>query len=226
MMAYVCGNNTLSPERNTRIVRSFTFCIAGLFACLLCGCTINIYKNGVPEDSVADETIQSLPVVANEPDNTGAENNRTGTVSAAGVMTINTTPGGALVSYDDSVALEVVLSVQAYVSCYYQQDGGNIIKLFPNRIIPLYRLKSGEVLRIPDANGFRVLTGTAQTLDSYMCLASSEDVTPDLPLIFQANTFQQIPVDNFDRLYDVYGKSTKDNLVARVLEVPVSQPVR
>jgi len=116
--------------------------------------------------------------------------------------------------------------VQAYVSCFYQQDDGHIIKLFPNRIIPLYRLESGEVLRIPGANGFRVLTSEVETSDSYMCLASSEDVTPDLPLIFQANTFQKIPVDNFDRLFDVYRKSTKDNLVARVLEVPVSQPVR
>ena len=108
--------------------------------------------------------------------------------------------------------------MQAYVSCYYQQDGGNIIKLFPNRIIPLYRLESGEVLRIPGANGFRVLSSAAQISDSYMCLASSEDVTPDLPLIFQANTFQQIPIDNFDRLFDVYRKTTEDNLVARVLE--------
>ena len=141
-------------------------------------------------------------------------------------MAIKTTPGGALVSYDDPVALEVMLSVQAYVSCYYQQDDGHIIKLFPNRIIPLYRMESGEVLRIPGANGFRVLTGAVQTLDSYMCLASSEDVTPDLPLIYQANTFQQVPVDNFERLFDVYRKSTKDNLIARVLEVPVSQQVQ
>ena len=218
----------IEGQRSASTYRNASFCIMALFACLLCGCTINIYKNGEPEGSVSGVASEPRSDIENGIVNAGsvAQSERTGTVSAASVMAISTTPSGALVSYDDSVALEVVLSVQAYVSCFYQQDDGHVIKLFPNRIIPLYRLESGEVLRIPGANGFRVLTSEAETSDSYMCLASSEDVTTDLPLIFQANTFQKIPVDNFDRLFDVYRKSTKNNLVARVLEVPVSQPVR
>ena len=220
------GEQIDGREIKDRLIRNSRFFAVGLFAYFLFGCTINVYKNGETESSIDGETSQTPSAVAHDTGNTDSENDRTGTVSAASVMAISTTPSGALVSYDDSVALEVVLSVQAYVSCFYQQDDGHVIKLFPNRIIPLYRLESGEVLRIPGANGFRVLTSEAETSDSYMCLASSEDVTPDLPLIFQANTFQKIPVDNFDRLFDVYRKSTKNNLVARVLEVPVSQPAR
>jgi len=138
-------------------------------------------------------------------------------------MLLSTTPRGALVSSNDSITLEVMLNVDAYVSCYYQQDEGNIIKLFPNRIIPLYRLESGQVLQIPGANSFRVMTGETTTTDGYMCLASGEDVTPDLPIIYQANAFQQVPANDFDNLFNVYRESTPHNLIARVIEVPVEQ---
>ena len=106
MIVDVCSNNIDSPKQNARVVRSCTFCLVGLFACLLCGYTINIYKNGEAEDSVVSKAVQALTGVENDSTGTGPENDRTGTVGAASVMAINTTPSGALVSYDDSVALE------------------------------------------------------------------------------------------------------------------------
>lgn len=206
--------------------RSFATMVVLTVCVWLSGCTINIYQNGASEDlfysekktdpaAEAEETIYQSIV----PDATNLK--RTGTVTAAEIMQMGTTPKGPLVSSGDSVTLEVVLSVEAYVSCFYQQGNGHIVKLFPNRIIPLYRLSSGQVLRIPGANGFRVLTNENSSTDRYLCLASNEDVMPNLPLVFQSNAFQQVPVNTFDELFDVYNKITSDNLVARVLEVHV-----
>lgn len=196
--------------------------LAGLTVGLLCGCTVNIYQNKNSENlftgSPERQSNEIKPITENKPGESRANN-----ATAAEVMLLSTTPRGVLVSSSDSITLEVMLNVDAYVSCYYQQDDGNIIKLFPNRIIPLYRLESGQVLRIPGANSFRVLTGKAKITDGYMCLASGEDVTPDLPIIYQANAFQQVPVNDFDNLFKVYRESTPNNLVARVIEVPVEQ---
>ena len=196
--------------------------VSGVF---LYGCTINIYHNvasnyptGSHENSLVASTSAGFSI-----NNAETENHIAGTVGAAEIMQLSTSPVAPLVASGDSFALQVILSVDAYVSCFYQQDGGNIIKLFPNRIIPIYLLKSGQVLRIPGANGFRVLTNSENSTDSYMCLASDEDVMPNLPLVFQSNAFQQVPVSNFEELFSVYDNATTENLIARVLEFPVAR---
>lgn len=196
--------------------------LVGIAVGLLHGCTVNIYQNKDSENVITGSSGQQSNEIKSLVEQKTGEV-RTGTVNAAEVMLISTTPRGTLVSSKDSITLEVMLNVDAYVSCYYQQDDGHIIKLFPNRIIPLYKLESGQVLRIPGANSFRVLTTDNKTTDGYMCLASGEDVTPDLPIVYQANAFQQVPANDFGKLFDVYRESTPANLVARVIEVPVER---
>ncbi|MEM7257607.1 MAG: DUF4384 domain-containing protein [Pseudomonadota bacterium] len=179
---------------------------------LLHGCTINVYQQNPPAGYLAD--------------NTDAQDsfNQPVTVNANAIMSISTTPATQLASADDPIALEVTVNVDAYVSCFYQQDNNPIIKLFPNRVIPLYRLAPGQLLQIPGANGFRVHSPQAQTSERYMCLASQEDVTPDLPLEIQSSAYQPLTVDNFDQLFQIFRNSTRENLIARVLEVPIQPP--
>ena len=199
---------------------------AALSALILQGCTINIYKNtdyaALSNSSIGQSSESTFADLSKKASSSVKE--RFGTVGAAEIMAIAASPTEPLISANNPITLEVVLSVEAYVSCFYQQNDGDIIKLFPNRVIPLYRLDAGQVLRIPEANGFRVLTNKEETKESFMCLASSEDVTPNLPLVYQANTFQQVPVENFERLFHVYRKSTTNNLIARVIEAPKHQP--
>lgn len=203
-------NSTISNRRisNRRITAT---ALSAVLVSMLCACTINIYHNDTSNSGGAGLT--DNPATSEKQNKHGA--------TAAEIMSLDTSPVRPRISHRGSLALEVVLTVDAYVSCFYQQDTSEIIKLFPNRIIPLYRIKSGEVLRIPGANGFRVMTDKENLSDRFMCLATSEDVTPNLPLAFQASTFQPVPVASFDDLFDVFRQSTTENLVARTIEVKV-----
>jgi len=192
------------------------------------GCTINIY-HVAPEDAGAmlvvpdaqsgtDDAQQTSPpyqVVESSPHS--SPTTRRDILS----MRVDGLDDKGKVPLDELVNVEIASAVDAYVNCYYQSADNNIIKIFPNRYAPRYWLYANQQIALPNEQYFHIIADTPATTESFMCLASSEDVLNTLPRVYQANVFQTLPVDSFDAMYALYRQATTGNLVGRVISYEI-----
>lgn len=125
------------------------------------------------------------------------------------------------VHYRDTVALDVVAQVDAYLNCYYQQADGAIIKIFPNRYSTRYWVYAGQNIELPNDKRFQIQADSLNATEGFMCLASSEDIMSKLPESYRANMFQRLPVQNFDAMYELYREASQANLVGRVVSYEI-----
>lgn len=188
--------------------------ITGMF-CMLTACTINIYQN--PAESLQESSPESRLLSSS----LLAQLN--GRVPADSVLDMEAfgPRGSNQVIAGDPLTLRVRTAVDAYISCYYQQNDGDIYKLFPNRYAKNYRLTSEDTLLIPSADQYKIVADSADKRSRFMCLMSGEDIQMRLPLAYRANRFQRVPVANFDSLYELFRSTTDQNLVARVTTVAI-----
>jgi len=139
------------------------------------------------------------------------------------VLSISTkgTDENLSVKFMGTIGLEVQSNVDAYLNCYHRQADGAIIKVFPNRYARRYWVYAGQRLTFPDERYFKFVADTAGSSEGFICLLSQEDVLSKLPLVYQANIFQKLPVKNFDAVYALYNQATVENLMARVVSYSI-----
>lgn len=201
---------------------------------MLEGCTVNHYHAPSSNPAMVDTSLLVIPEPANQRNSshsgvskpnakngTGLKSPRTAAPDEVLSMVATGTGDDHNVSYMDSVSLEVQSNVDAYLNCYYEQADGAIIKVFPNRYARRYWVYASQRLTFPDQKYFKFLADTADSTEGFICLISQEDVLSKLPMAYQASIFQKLPVKDFDAVYALYKRATKQNLVARVVSYKV-----
>jgi len=215
---------------------------------LISGCTVNLYHTSTPalvdesllvipganttnnSNNSAHSEFQGIPNSANQmrqPANAsqtiGLNNNKIATPMQVLSMSATGSGGDQVVNYMDSVALQVQSQVDAYLNCYHEQANGAIVKVFPNRYAERYWVYASQQLIFPDEKHYQFLANTADSTEGFICLLSQEDVLSKLPSVYQASTFQKLPVENFDAVYALYDQATEQNLVARVVSYTIQK---
>ena len=94
------------------------------------------------------------------------------------------TPLGTVPSYKvgETLTLELALSENAYVRCFYGQVDGSTVQLFPNRFNPSQRLAGPFVHTIPQARDpFSIKLGGPAGKESVRCFGWRNDPSASLP---------------------------------------------
>lgn len=104
----------------------------------------------------------------------------------------------------ESVELQVSVTSDAHVYCYYQQGDGGVVKIFPNRFRPYSVIAANEPLDIPGAGRFQIKTDRAGQQERVMCMASYEDIDKNLPAELRDNDLQPLPVKSLEQVHGFY----------------------
>lgn len=221
-----------------RVVDKFSLIFCGLPVLLLSwstgGCTINIYRtpvssaNPVTASSTASPLENKdllvnpeLAVPLTSSKSKVSEFQRKGgknrLVPAEKIITMQTSGSdqNGAIELMDTVELDIVSQVDAYLNCYYQQADDAIVKIFPNRYSTRYWIYAGQRIALPDNTRYAIVADSPNVSEGFLCLVSSEDILSQLPEAYRANSFQTLPVRNFDAMFELYKKNSSKNLVAR-----------
>jgi len=201
---------------------------------LLGGCTVNHYHAPATNPTMVDNALLVIPEPAtarygnhsgvNQPiakNSDGLKTSKLARPEEVLSMIATGTGDDHRVKHMDSVGLEVISEVDAYLNCYHEQADGAIIKVFPNRYDRRYWVYASQRLTFPDEQYFKFIADTAGSTEGFICLISQEDVLSKLPMVYQASTFQKLPVKDFDAVFALYDHATEQNLVARVVSYTV-----
>lgn len=202
---------------------SIVLLVCLLAAGVVAGCTINIYH----APAAVSDSVVSKPVVVSSA--TGISDTEAAVfpqpITAAPdtllSMSAMGSDGGKIIRHMDSIVLNIQSNVDAYLNCYYQQANGDIVKVFPNKYATSYWVQAGQQLKLPNPQQFEIIADKKGASESFLCLASSEDIMSKLQGIYRANSFQALPVSSYDSMYAVYDNATQANLIGRVVTYEV-----
>jgi hypothetical protein len=100
----------------------------------------------------------------------------------------------------------MVVSVQptqdAYVYCFYQDAGGTVARVFPNRFQPDPFLRAGERIEIPPAGqrSFAIRFDKPGGSEAVSCLAADQEVGIKLPDRLKAEDLGPLPVSGLNEV--------------------------
>ncbi len=140
-------------------------------------------------------------------------------------LNVSTNRGISPVVYraGESVELEVRVSTDAHVFCYYQQGDGGVIKLFPNRFRPYSGIAANETLSIPGTGNFQIKTDRAGQSERIMCMASYEDIDQKLPFELKDKDLQALPVNSLEQIHGYYRGVASTLPLRKIIELEVVQ---
>jgi Domain of unknown function (DUF4384) len=123
------------------------------------------------------------------------------------------TPRGPHPSFHagESMTLRAEPAQDAYVYCYYQDAGGTIVRIFPNRFQPDPFIRARTRLTIPPASqgAFSIRFDTAGARESVICLAADREVGLLLPDPLKRPDLAPLPIHGLDeiaaRFHDIAG---------------------
>ncbi len=119
------------------------------------------------------------------------------------------------------VELEVKLTTDANVFCYYQQGDGRVVKLFPNRFRPESRVAAGSNTQIPGSDGFQIVTDSAGKTERVMCMASYDDIESRLPGLFREKDLVPLPVESLEQISGYYRSVASTIPLVETIELKV-----
>jgi curli biogenesis system outer membrane secretion channel CsgG len=144
----------------------------------------------------ASKPVTPTPVVA--------EGVATKPVPAAPPGVVVTSPRGPKPTY--RIGETMVVSVQptqdAYVYCFYQDAGGTVARVFPNRFQPDPFLRAGERIEIPPAGqrSFAIRFDKPGGSEAVSCLAADQEVGIKLPDRLKAEDLGPLPVSGLNEV--------------------------
>ena len=107
----------------------------------------------------------------------------------------NLVPDRSVFESGDQIFLSATVSRAAYLYCYMNEAGGNLIRLLPNATHPQAMVSANQTIRIPDwmspTPGFLLDAGLPGQ-EAVMCLATATDATPLLPAALQGPALRVI----------------------------------
>lgn len=132
------------------------------------------------------------------------------------------TPRGPRPSYraGETLALAVQPVTDTYVYCYYQDAGGTVARIFPNRFQPDPFLPAGKQVEIPPpgTKSFAIRFDNPGAHESVACIGADREIGLKLPNELKAQDLEPLPVANLDevarRFRDVPGAQVDDARLA------------
>jgi hypothetical protein len=124
-------------------------------------------------------------------------------------------------SEGDLINLKVESTVDTQIFCYYQDGLGNVARLFPNRYQSNNRLRAGQTLQLPDSDEWHLTATRSGASDSFLCIASANDLSEQyLPLSNQPD-LQTLPVKDLQQIYDDFSSAAGSELTNRTISLAV-----
>jgi curli biogenesis system outer membrane secretion channel CsgG len=99
----------------------------------------------------------------------------------------------------------VQVSGNAFVYCYYQEGGGNVMQIFPNRFQTDGYVSAGEIVTIPGRTaGFQIRTEYPGSEEGMLCVASDREITEHLPRELRVRDLVPMPIESLDALAEIF----------------------
>ena len=111
------------------------------------------------------------------------------------------------------------LSGNGALYCYYQDAGGAIARIFPNRFQSNPRLQSGQALQIPGNQvPFKIRFDKANSQERILCLANANDMA--VPNLVKGEDLRPLPVKGLEEITQAF-RQLNPGLVESYLNVRV-----
>ena len=99
----------------------------------------------------------------------------------------------------------IQVSGNAYVYCYYQEGGGNVMQVFPNRFQTEGYVSAGDIISVPGrAAGFQIRAEFPGTEEEMLCVASDREITTYLPREMQVRDLTPMPIASIEDLAEIF----------------------
>ncbi len=99
----------------------------------------------------------------------------------------------------ESLTLEAQPTQDSYLYCYYQDAGGVVARIFPNRFQPDAFVHGSTLVRVPPAGGaFDIRFDKAGGHEAVACFTASREVGLNLPDRLKAQDLAPLPVHELD----------------------------
>lgn len=125
-------------------------------------------------------------------------------VSPTPLQLVLSTPRGPRPSYrvGETMVVAVQPSRDAYVYCYYQDAGGTVARIFPNRFQPDPYLRGGTRIEIPPAGvkSFAIRFDKPGGTETVACLGADREIGLRLPERLKAGDLEPLPVSGLDEV--------------------------
>ena len=148
---------------------------------------------------------------------------RRGPVGATPLYLNLTTPKGPKARYNPGEAFSLTLrtNADAFVYCYYQDAGGQVVRLFPNRYAPDPFIHAQEAVEVPGVAPFDLVPEVPNSLERILCLGAQGEVGTLLPAAFKRDDLAPLPVPGLDQVARVFAASTKAPLSKAEVQIQV-----
>ena len=126
---------------------------------------------------------------------------------------------------NDILNVDVQVSRNAYLYCYYQDATGAVVRVFPNQFQPNAYIAGGRVQQIPSPSSpFQLRLDKPGVTEQVACVASDREVGLQLPDNLKAEDLKPLPVRSVDDVISYFPTTTdrSGSAVARLL-VPVTR---
>jgi hypothetical protein len=133
-----------------------------------------------------------------------------------------TTDRGPQPQYNAQEKLTVIAAVSqpAYLYCFYQDAGRQIVKLYPNRFQPAPLVKPGAPVTIPGTSEFSLLLEQSGSREEVVCMASPHPLDTMLPEPF-AYDLEPIAADSMEAIVKVFAAANPNTLAQQRLTISV-----
>ncbi|MDN3565347.1 DUF4384 domain-containing protein [Paeniroseomonas aquatica] len=123
--------------------------------------------------------------------------------AAAPRLMLATTRGRPSYRVNESMTLRLQPSQDAFVYCYYQDGGGDISRIYPNRFQPDAFVAGNAQVQVPPAGAFSIRFETPGAPEQVACLAADREVGLLLPAELKRQDLEPLPVR---RMEDILGR--------------------
>lgn len=123
------------------------------------------------------------------------------------------TPRGASPRYriGEQLDLNIQISEDGYLYCYYRDESGKIARIYPNRYAPDSYLRAGQRIAIPGQNaGFSIEFTRGSQYPEVLCLASQHEPGAKLPATLQVTDLEPIRVVSLEAVIQIFQAFDED----------------
>ncbi|MCP4699803.1 MAG: DUF4384 domain-containing protein, partial [Gammaproteobacteria bacterium] len=112
------------------------------------------------------------------------------------------------------------VSRDAYLHCYYQGADKEIIRIFPHQRQPDPYIRAGQKVEIPGKDAlFDIVLEHPDVEEEILCLASSVDISLQLPEALKVPDIQPVPLKSLDEIREAYHQIGVKSLANAVLSI-------
>lgn len=134
---------------------------------------------------------------------------------------IRTGKSGSTFSRGEPISLSVATDRDAYLYCYFHDEGGNVQRFFPNRFHQDAFVKAGSAMRIPGSMPFRISASDSGAREHLACFATPSDVSTALPESVRKTDFENLNVASLQVVEQIFREVSGQSVGADYLRIDV-----